>query len=351
MTSKRFTKEAWNKAVEGLRESYKVWVPAKDGAHHFFKELTDDITPDYSATKTRMSPKHAVFPQSERMFEYSLEQTDPEANIMKEAPKDYSPEAIVGVRPCDAYSFNLVKINFDNKEYRDPWWANRYESTTFIGMGCTEPCSTCFCSSVGSGPFDEKGLDVLVYDMGDAYVAKALNEKGEKALAAMPGGQDAEADLAAAAEMAAKVDVPSKVSGDKLRSQKVTDLYDAPFWEELASGCLNCGACTFACPTCWCFDIQDETWNREGEVRKRQGDRIRNWDSCMFPLFTLHASGHNPRGLKVQRVRQRFMHKLKYYVDKYDGGVLCVGCGRCVDACPVNIDIRQVFELMNDFSK
>ena len=77
--------------------------------------------------------------------------------------------------------------------------------------------------------------------------------------------------------------------------------------------------------------------------------RIRNWDSCMFPLFTLHGSGHNPRDTKIHRVRQRFMHKLKYYVDKYDSGIQCVGCGRCVRHCPVNIDIRRVCELMNSY--
>jgi sulfhydrogenase subunit beta (sulfur reductase) len=69
----------------------------------------------------------------------------------------------------------------------------------------------------------------------------------------------------------------------------------------------------------------------------------------MFPLFTLHGSGHNPRNQKLQRVRQRFMHKLKYFPDKYHKGVACVGCGRCVQQCPVNIDIRHIFLLMNDF--
>ena len=42
----------------------------------------------------------------------------------------------------------------------------------------------------------------------------------------------------------------------------------------------------------------------------------------MFPIFTIHTSGHNPRGTKLQRVRQRFMHKLKYFVDKYLGHVV-----------------------------
>ena len=136
--------------------------------------------------------------------------------------------------------------------------------------------------------------------------------------------------------------ITSKVPADKLSEKTVTDLFDAPIWDEVAFSCINCGTCTFLCPTCWCFDIQDE-------VLGKQGDRIRNWDACMFPLFTLHGSGHNPRDEKTQRVRQRFMHKLKYYVDKYKGGPACVGCGRCVQFCPVNIDIRRVFELVNNF--
>jgi sulfhydrogenase subunit beta (sulfur reductase) len=127
-----------------------------------------------------------------------------------------------------------------------------------------------------------------------------------------------------------------------LKNHNVNNLFSAEFWEEVQFACINCGVCTFVCPTCWCFDIQDE-------VLEGKGVRLRNWDSCMFPLFTLHGSGHNPRSQKLQRVRQRFMHKLKYFPDKYHQGVACVGCGRCVQQCPVNIDIRQVFLLMNNF--
>jgi ferredoxin len=62
----------------------------------------------------------------------------------------------------------------------------------------------------------------------------------------------------------------------------------------------------------------------------------------MFALFTLHASGQNPRPTKRERLRQRFMHKLKYFPELYGGKVGCVGCGRCVLYCPVNIDIREI---------
>jgi ferredoxin len=279
------------------------------------------------------------------MFEYTLDENGPDANILKGSEKDYSPKAIVGIRPCDAHAFQIVKLNFDNPEYRDPWWVQHFESTTLVGLGCNEPASTCFCTRVGGGPFNEKGLDALLYDLGETYLVKGLTEKGEGFLKKVKGGTEADdaaknkaKGLAESAPKKIEVNIPT----EKLKDKVINELFDAPFWEEVSFACLNCGTCTYLCPTCWCFDIQDEVLGKEG-------DRIRNWDSCMFPLFTLHGSGHNPRDQKVQRVRQRFMHKLKYYVDKYNNGVQCSGCGRCVRYCPVNIDIRQVCELMNSF--
>ncbi len=345
MSDKLFSKDTWEETLQGLKEAYRVIVPVKDGDFHDFKVLEEGVRPHFDFQNTRMSPKSAIYPQSERMFEYSLDESDPEAHILKEAQKDYGPQAVVGIRPCDAHGFQIVKRNFDNAEFRDPWWVQHYESTTLVGLGCTAPCKTCFCTSVGGGPFHEEGLDVMLHDLGEGYLAKGLTEKGEAFLSEAKGGKEAgEAERKQAGELAqeASKKMVSTVSTDRLKDKVINELFEAPFWEEVAFSCLNCGTCTYLCPTCWCFDIQDE-------VAGKQGDRIRNWDSCMFPLFTLHGSGHNPRDQKMQRVRQRFMHKLKYYVDKYDNGVQCSGCGRCVRSCPVNIDIRQVCELMNNY--
>jgi ferredoxin len=345
MTEKVFTKEEWLEALNGLQDSYRVFVPVRDGDFHNFRDLNQAKKPDFDYQNTRLSPKSIFYPQSERMFEYSLDESQPDAHILKEAPKDYSPQAVVGIRPCDAHAFEIVKINFDNPQFRDPWWVQRHETTTLVGLGCNEPCPTCFCDSVDGGPFDEKGLDVILYDLGEAFMARALTDKGEKLLGKVQGGKPADKGTKKKSEKiaasAAKM-ISSGVPTDKLREKVVTPLFDAPFWEEVAFACLNCGTCTYLCPTCWCFDIQDEVCGKDG-------DRIRNWDSCMFPLFTFHGSGHNPRDQKFKRVRQRFMHKLKYYVDKYENGVQCSGCGRCVRYCPVNIDIRRVCELMNSY--
>ena len=330
--------------LKALKKTYEVFVPVREDGFYSFKPLKDEEEVDLSFTNTRLSPKSLVLPQSERMFEFTLDEKSKDAHIVKEAPKGYPPKAVVGIRPCDAKALRLVHVNFDNPEFRDPWWIKRLESVTLLGLGCNEPCSTCFCTSVNCGPFNKEGLDVLLFDLGECLLARTLTEKGEKLL--QLGGVDKDADSGLkkkADELKTRAEkrIGSHVPTDKLGKKNVHDLFDAPFWDDVAFACINCGACTFLCPTCWCFDIQDE-------VTKRQGDRIRNWDSCMFPLFTVHASGHNPRAKKVQRVRQRFMHKLKYYVDKYKNGVACVGCGRCVNHCPVNIDIREVFRLMND---
>jgi len=345
MTDKIFAKEEWLKALDGLSDAYTLYVPVRDGDFHTFMPLNEGKKPDFGYQNTRLSPKSLVYPRSERLFEYTLDPDDPEAHIVKESSKDFSPQAIVGIRPCDVHAFRIVQRNFDNPQYRDPWWVQHFESTTLVGLGCNDPCTSCFCTQVGGGPFNEEGLDVLLYDMGDRYLARAFTDKGETFLEKTGGGSPADDAVLKEAEalgLAAAQKITASVSTDQLKEKVTNELFNASFWDDVAFGCLNCGTCTYLCPTCWCFDIQDEVYGKEG-------DRIRNWDSCMFPLFTLHGSGHNPRDNKVQRVRQRFMHKLKYYVDKYGNGVQCSGCGRCVKYCPVNIDIRKVCELMNNY--
>jgi ferredoxin len=342
----KIDKTDWARGLEALKASYQVIAPVREQQSHEFKKLATDELPDMIFQNTRLSPKSAIYPQSETMFTYRLDENDPDHGIIKEIPKTYAPKAVIGIRPCDAASFLLVKRNFDTPDIKDPYWIRSYESATFVGLACHTPCSSCFCTTAGSGPFQDEGLDVLLVDDGDAYLAKVLTPKGEDLIAAAGWQESIDADAAEQKidlmKQAAESKITSSVHTDRLTSKNTNDLFDAPFWDDVAFACINCGTCTYSCPTCWCFDIQDE-------VQGKSGIRMRNWDSCMYPLFTLHGSGHNPRDQKVQRVRQRFMHKLKYYVDKYDSGIQCVGCGRCIRLCPVNIDIRKVCDLMNSY--
>jgi len=342
----KIDKKNWASGLEDLAGSYRLFGPVKEEEFHNFKELDQGVLPDLTCLNTRLSPKSLIYPQSEVMFEYSLDESQEDHHIMKEVDKDYSPRAIIGIRPCDVKAFLLVRKNFDSPEYQDPYWIRAYEATTFVGLACEAPCNTCFCTTAGCGPYHEEGLDLLLMDAGDNFLVKVITDKGEKLLADAGWDTEVNTDEAAkqfeAKKQATEAKITSFVTADRLKQMDTIELYNAPFWEEVAFACINCGTCTYVCPTCWCFDIQDEN-------RGKSGMRMRNWDSCMYPLFTLHGSGHNPRDTKIQRVRQRFMHKLKYYVDKYDNGIQCVGCGRCVRLCPVNIDIRRVCNMMNSY--
>jgi len=344
MTLVKIDKQQWANGLETLKKSFQLFGPAKEKDYYSFKSLDAGEQPELGFSNTRLSPKALLFPQSDAVIQFSLDENDADHHIMKPVEKDNSPRAVIGIRPCDAKAVTLVNLNFDTDAYKDPYWIEALESTTFVGLACDAPRSTCFCTSTGCGPYNEEGLDVLLVDDGNHYLAKVLTDKGQALLDT--AGWNTPADNGAETETrqkAAEGKIVSAVETDNLKNQDLMALHGASFWEDVAFACLNCGTCTYTCPTCWCFDLQDE-------VHGKSGKRMKNWDSCMFPLFTKHTTGHNPRGTKTQRLRQRFMHKLKYFVDKYDTGIMCVGCGRCVSQCPVNIDIRKICNLMNSYS-
>ncbi|MBL0699909.1 MAG: 4Fe-4S dicluster domain-containing protein [Desulfosarcina sp.] len=339
----KIDKTNWIQGIENLRDSYKLTGPVKGEKFYNFQELDNGEVPDLNYSNTRLSTKSIVFPQSEVMLNYTIDESKDDHHIMKEIDTDYAPRALIGLRPCDAKALTLVKLNFDTTDYKDPYWLKAYEATTFVGLACDDPLSTCFCTTAGSGPYNEEGLDLLLVDAGDHYLAKVITDKGATLLETAGWKIEAgDISIIETKKSDAEAKITSKIKTDKLKEKDTLEIHSAPFWEDVSFACLNCGTCTFVCPTCWCFDIQDE-------VHGNDGTRMRNWDSCMFPLFTLHTTGHNPRGEKIQRVRQRFMHKLKYFVDKYEKGIMCVGCGRCVSQCPVYIDIRSICEKMNSY--
>jgi ferredoxin len=286
-------------------------------------------------TNTYMSPKSLLFPQTERIMAFHNDPNKPNSFVYQDLGDKGEPVVVFGIRPCDARGLSISNKVFQNDRFTDPYWKGKIDKTVFIGLACDTPSPQCFCAAMGGSPFGETGLDVLAFRQGSGLGLKALTDKG------------AELIKAAKAQEAALADEIKKLEAEAIKSQGVSDdfkaindvdlmdLFKDPHWLSTAENCLNCGVCTFFCPTCHCFDIQDES-------SEQGGVRMRNWDTCMSWLFTVHGTGHNPRPSKTERVRQRFMHKLKYIPIKQDGVRGCTGCGRCVVMCPVNIDIRSV---------
>ena len=161
---------------------YQVYAPVKEDRCHGFAPLRNTAEADLGFSNTSLSPKELFHPQAERMFEYSLAKDDPQAGIVKGAQKDFSPRVVLGVRPCDAKAFDLDDADFNTETIMDSWWVRRRETTTMIGLACDSPCSTCFCTSMGIGPYDTGGLGVLLVGAGEGYAAEVLSKKGKSTL-------------------------------------------------------------------------------------------------------------------------------------------------------------------------
>ncbi len=313
----------------------KVFAPVMGLDEPEFGEYTGGKELVLEGGNPKISPKGVFFPQTETLLTFDYD-------TIEEIPIPEGSILLFGSRPCDTYSLTLLDRIFDkqNKGYYDPYYMKRREKSLVISMACNNPCPTCFCSSVGSGPGDEKGADILAFDRGETVLFKALTEKGKGLMSEQsPFFKEASGGDLEKAEAVVK-DAEQKMGSLDFEPETLKKIMDAAFedevWDRITRSCIGCGACTYLCPTCYCFDISDEQ-------KMYKGKRIRTWDSCQYPQFTKHASGHNPRTNKLQRLRQRFMHKFSYTVENADA-VFCVGCGRCITNCPVNIDIREVIK-------
>lgn len=268
------------------------------------------------------SIKEFFFPKHETLYGYKIEGND----IRLTDPEETLPEQIIlGGRPCDAAALPILDHIF-NWDFKDSQYNARRAATTIVTIACTTHDDACFCTSVGLAPTAERGSDVLLLPIGDgSYEVRCVTEKGKALFAGKTSPSDKTAPEYAGPEK--KID-PTKVGAF------ARDHFEDPFWQQQTLACLGCGICAYNCPTCHCFDIVDEG-NAAG------GERARNWDSCQFSLFTLHASGHNPRSSQPNRQRQRVYHKFQIYPEKF-GEVLCTGCGSCTRNCPAGLGILRI---------
>ncbi|MGI6328405.1 MAG: 4Fe-4S dicluster domain-containing protein [Dethiobacteria bacterium] len=329
MDSKKLTKDKFGGFID-LLSKQKLYVPQMAGETLRFAPVDSKDEVKLVFSNTAVPPKSVLFPQTETLYEYEAGGTE------LKIPEEPEKKVLLGVRPCDARALTIVDKLF-SWDIDDPYYLKKREMTTIIGLACQEPGINCFCTSVGGGPASTEGMDLLLTDLGESYLFQPLTEKGEKLC--QDAGEllvdAAEEDTQAAGQFhqEAAEKVVRKINVDDI-PQKLEELWDSPLWKKVSDACLGCGACTFLCPTCHCFDIQDEMEGFEGR-------RCRVWDSCMFKEYTLHTSGHNPRPTRRERTRNRVNHKYSYFVKNF-GTIACVGCGRCINNCPVNIDILDI---------
>lgn len=297
--------------------------PAAEGPVEF-AEVTSLDEVSFDHVQTVQSPKAAVFPRVEELF--SFRRRDGGVALQERDLEALPPTVVFGLRPCDAAAFAALGsiLNWDAP---DRLFSARFERLALVGLACTRSDEHCFCTAVGGGPGATTGSDLLLTDLGQgSFLAETLTAGGSELLAGAGDPPPAGAEANKAARLAR---VEKKFDLERIGPALAALFADESFWAEQSLRCLGCGACAYVCPTCACFDIQDEA-----------GKRLRCWDSCGFALFTLHTSGHNPRPRQSQRWRQRLMHKFSYMGER-QGLLGCVGCGRCSRACPVDMSLLE----------
>ncbi len=330
---------------------YALYAPVKDENTWRFQAVGNLDAVDWNYPNTIQPPKGLIFPQQEILFRFK-QMVGETPQVTPQLPQE-EPKIILGIRPCDAAAMAAMDRIF-LEDVEDPYYAKRRKSTILVGFGCNDPRFHCFCTAVGGSPHSGVGLDILVTDLGDHFFLQSLTTEGNQLLQAAaidPGGtpgdnpgdcpgvifrepKKEERNQLEKIHLYAREKIKRSLKDHKIIRPRLAELEDSDFWDAESMSCIRCGICTYLCPSCHCFDIDDEV----EALSPVSGKRVRTWDNCQFPHFTQHSSGHNPRPDKASRLRRRILHKFYYFL-KTHKQYLCTGCGRCSARCPVGIDI------------
>lgn len=272
-------------------------------------EIVFDRVEDFdriSEGRSRYAPK-----------EFLIERNEDVLRLVEEEKR-----AVFGIKSCDLRGFYLMDRQVLG---RDPFYTEKRNKTLFANFVCNEPCEGGFCSSFGGPVLEDYDLQIL--REGETYHAK-VSEKYDSYFEKYRR----ESDLHFLEFNQTFNSMMKTLAVDGLENRIK---WSSGLWKEFASRCISCGACNFSCPTCYCFDLYDD-----GDERRRE------WDSCILSGFTSSSAGNVRNGLD-ERMRQRFYHKFVYFKRSWDS-YLCTGCNRCVEDCPVDIDIKEV--ITHDYS-
>ena len=334
----KIAKEKLNNLYVKIANVQGLYLPIKQAGEVNYQAFENGKDVSLETLKTVKSPKDLFFPQTENMMKFKTEGKTISIEDMRFTKNDV---VLFGVKACDYKAIEVLDKVF-LADPVDTFYKARRDATTIVTLACSKPEESCFCSVFGIDATAPLG-DVTTW-LDETYLYwQANTQKGETLTALVADLFENGGEEAVAAQQEKTKEIIKKLpfaalNLSRFKPENLNELFNAKEWDELSEACLGCGTCTFVCPTCQCFDIRDFK-TRDGILR------YRCWDSCMYSDFTLMAHG-NSRTTQMQRYRQRFMHKLVYFPSQNDGMYSCVGCGRCVNKCPQNLNIVKVIKTL-----
>ncbi len=315
-------KENLNIFLEILKEYGEIIAPVKDEEWLRMKPIdnADQIT--WQGISWYTSKKYA-FPEKQTIFKFN--------GTKLEKFSDFPKRVLFGLRLCDLNAFDINDKLFLNQKPANHNYENYRKNLTLIGLWCNTPQDKyCFCDSMELKHY----YDLCLYDRGNFFHIKTGSDKGNEILSKLNLSQDEDFQK----------DWPDCEM--KLSTKDIKKFFEKDeVWKKGSDDCLSCGDCTTLCPTCLCFDVEDEA-----EIDLKSGTRFAKWDSCMYKHFTLVAGGHVYRNTRINRFKHRIYHKLQYFPEKYNQ-FMCTGCGRCIRGCPTKIDWISLINEMNEEKK
>nr|WP_330396975.1 anaerobic sulfite reductase subunit AsrA [Anaerovirgula multivorans] len=316
---------------EELKKEYTVYAPKlfknkgtySDTNMVRYDEIHDieDIEFDQ---KSHYSPKEVILPITQTLFYFT------EDEVIE--PKFNDKKILIFLRSCDIHAVKRLDEIYLKNGGEDYYYRRLREKVKFVLMQCEKSFENCFCVSMNTN--ETKDYSLFIKRKGDILF---IEVKEEEFLSYLHNGKSEEVS-------------PSFIEKNEVTANVPKDLdisiFKSPIWEEYASRCIACGRCNTVCGTCGCFTMQDIFYKDNVNT----GERRRVWASCQVDGFTTMAGGHEFRKDKGDRMRFKVMHKI-YDFNKRFGYHMCVGCGRCDDACPEYISFSNCVNKLNKVVK
>ena len=326
-------KDEFRRLVELLLAEHEVIGPkridtAGDGwPIHQFLPVDSFADLDLGYESTDISAKTYFLPFRETLSTWRFHSRD----WTQEISYRCHPRVIVGLHACDINALLKLDKVLARDCFPSPYYLARRKNTVIIGID-HPPCSGGFCHSLGTDTVT-RGFDLFLTDLGDRYFAAIDSDRGFSLLQLVAASEVTDQD--SADYLAARKRIVAAFGPD-LEMKEIPNLmdieFDSPVWQRWGGKCLSCGSCAMVCPTCYCYGVQEEV-----AMDFSSGAKVKQLYSCCIPDFATVAGGHNFRPQRETRLKYRYYHQHRGFVEIFDEPK-CVGCGRCSRVCLAGIN-------------